>query len=86
MEDEIVTFNESAFLKPCPFCGSEAVYFEDVRFRDIPGELWMVYGAKCSNIDCIMNQDQKFYRNKCEARRAWNKRVNDDMIYVPDER
>lgn len=74
-------YSDSDILKPCPFCGSEAVYFEDVRYRDTPSELWMVYGVKCSNRDCIMDQEQKFYRNQFEAKRAWNKRMNEIVFY-----
>ena len=63
-------------LKKCPFCGSDGIMFEDVRYPNSPLEGWLVYGALCSNSDCIMHQTQKFYSHEELARKAWNKRYS----------
>ena len=54
-------------LKPCPFCGGEAV---------------MTYSNKgfqifCDNEDCILNALEMYNKNtEDEAVEAWNNRVN----------
>lgn len=59
-------------LKPCPFCGGEAEYFEEriyyVPFRNLP---WK--GVKCTNCGgAYIDTDI----NKCpnDVKNAWNKR------------
>ncbi len=64
-------------LKPCPFCGEIGVMFEDLRYRSHPTDMWHVYGVMCSNPDCIMHQQQKFYPYEQAARTAWNRRVEE---------
>ena len=66
--------DEFLFLKGCPFCGSDAGYFEDIRYRNDPRDRWIVYGVKCTNPDCIAHQDEKIYPTPEQAREAWNKR------------
>lgn len=58
-------------LKPCPFCGAEAEYFEEriyyVPFRNLP---WK--GVKCTNCGgAYIDTDI----NKCpnDVKDAWNK-------------
>lgn len=70
-------------LKKCPFCGENGVLFRDIRYVNLPSIEYEVYGAKCSNRDCIMNQTQKFYFNEEQAIAAWNKRTKkkEDDIY-----
>lgn len=68
----MIIANES--LKPCPFCGSDGVMFEDLRYRNDPLDMWVVYGVKCSNKDCIMDQTQHYYPYESSARQAWNRR------------
>lgn len=63
-------------LKSCPFCGHDGVMWSDYRFVSYPEDMWMVYGAMCSNKDCIAHQQQKFYMNEFDARSAWNRREN----------
>ena len=57
-------------LKPCPFCGEEAVldYFDD--------DEWYVY---CPNLegDCEIRPSTKFYQTKQEAIDVWNRRASD---------
>lgn len=65
-------------LKPCPFCGDAGVIFEDLRFRNHPTNLYHVWGVECSNPDCIMHQQQKFYPYEQAARAAWNRRKEHD--------
>lgn len=53
-------------LKPCPFCGEEAVLEEHPNF---PGE----FRVKCTNIyHCAIKQDQWDFKEG--AIKAWNKR------------
>lgn len=61
-------------LKPCPFCGEIGVMFEDLRYKNVPTDMYLVYGVQCSNPDCIMHQSQKFYPYEQAARTAWNRR------------
>lgn len=61
-------------LKSCPFCGEPGVMFEDYRYINHPTDMWRVFGVKCSNEDCIMHQEQKFYKTESSARQAWNHR------------
>ena len=68
---------ENETLEPCPFCGQDAVMFEDYRYRNDPGDAWLSFGVMCSNSDCIMHQRQKFYQTESAARRAWNRRAYD---------
>ena len=66
-------------LKPCPFCGSDGVMFQDYRFINTPDDFWLVYGAMCSNSQCIAHQGEKFYKTEYDARLAWNTRVGDNQ-------
>lgn len=61
-------------LDSCPFCGEDAALFEDYRYPDYPGDAKLVYGVLCSNPDCIMHQQQKYYLTESSARKAWNRR------------
>ena len=54
-------------LKPCPFCGGEAVINPVFDLH--------VYFVHCKNCDCAIG---RFYRDKCDAIEAWNRRVNDE--------
>ena len=62
-------------LLKCPFCGADAVMFEDYRYRNDPTDMWLVYGVMCQSTDCIMHQSQKFYTTDYDARNAWNRRT-----------
>ena len=61
-------------LKPCPFCGGEAVvvrakstsYFK----REVP------YKVKCGHCPCALAYT--FFKSKEQAIAAWNRRANDD--------
>ena len=54
-------------LKPCPFCGGEAMVHSDFRER-----LWTV---SCkSRLECYAIED--YYPSQEEAISAWNKRVS----------
>ena len=55
-------------LKPCPFCGSEALMFRDPYKQD--------YYVMCSNVDCPV--DLRVLRhNPVLAEKAWNTRCVD---------
>lgn len=54
-------------LKPCPFCGWEAV------IRKVFGRYR--YRVVCSNYECGMST--RTYKNAFDAFRAWNRRVGE---------
>ena len=54
-------------LKPCPFCGGEAVIKPVFDLS--------VYFVHCKNCQCTLGC---FYRAKCDAISEWNRRVNDE--------
>lgn len=62
-------------LKPCPFCGEVGLIFEDIRYRNYPPNLYHVWDVECSNPDCIMHRQRKFYPYEEAARTAWNRRT-----------
>ena len=53
-------------LKPCPFCGSEAVHTESSYFRDT-----LIY---CENCDAYFTVDS-FYADENDVIEAWNRRA-----------
>ena len=53
-------------LKPCPFCGSEAVHTESSYFRDV-----LIY---CENCDAYFTVDS-FAADKDDVVEAWNRRA-----------
>lgn len=57
-------------LKPCPFCGGEAVLIED---KDTQGALYQI---RCNNHDCWLDVRTSFYSEKTTAVEAWNTRAN----------
>jgi len=70
MENELS--KELEELKPCPFCGSKAIFKEhpyDVFKRGSP----MTYFVVCSNDECIRPR-MSFWSNK-KAIDAWNLRI-----------
>ena len=61
-------------LKPCPFCGGEAHYFDCGVKGDF--EDWLI---ECSNCHIAMiYHDDGCVSTKEEAARAWNRRANDE--------
>ena len=54
-------------LKPCPFCGGEAVVIDNGCFVDV----------SCKNFHCRGWADSLMYKSKEEAIEAWNRRCND---------
>ena len=61
-------------LKPCPFCGGEAHYFDCGVKGDF--EEWLI---ECSNCHIAMiYYDDGCVSTKAEAARAWNRRANDE--------
>ena len=59
-------------LKPCPFCGGEAVF---VSTSEVPDETPRGF-FRCENMCC----EQCHVRSKDEAEAAWNRRVGDDLM------
>lgn len=57
-------------LKPCPFCGSEAVTVEEYR----PGG--MVWQVGCSNRFCYAYYNKSYlYETRRAATASWNRRA-----------
>jgi Lar family restriction alleviation protein len=54
-------------LKPCPFCGGEAVLIDNGYFTDV----------SCKNFHCRGWADDLMFKTKEEAIEAWNRRAND---------
>ena len=61
-------------LKPCPFCGGEAV-LEDLGGPTVFGE--GRYFVKCTNPKCGEEQSG-LWATKQTAIKRWNRRVNDE--------
>lgn len=66
-------------LKPCPFCGQIPIIEESARFprygKD-EGERIKGYTVVCQNMDCILhNEDNWYRRSEEEACEAWNRRA-----------
>jgi len=55
-------------LKPCPFCGSEEIYY--VQYRSAAGERWKVI---CAN--CVAEIDPGYAQEKHRVQDMWNRRV-----------
>lgn len=63
-------------LKPCPFCGSHALWWDDERLVHSKGDqLQLVFGIKCSREGCILDSRSKFYLTETAAGEAWNTRI-----------
>lgn len=77
-------------LKPCPFCGSEAVMMSNVRWlrpryyrRKARGVCWFI---GCTDPECILYLDKKTKnarlifqsRNSDLMIRRWNRRIEDE--------
>ena len=58
-------------LKPCPFCGGEAKFFEDKDYQ--------IYSVTCTECDAGTNA----YGIEQDAIIAWNSRV--EPTFTPDE-
>ena len=64
-------------LKPCPFCGAEAVKFRLPERDDMPDDLWVVGcdGDKGSLCPCYIWKCTPFYFGEELAVKMWNNRV-----------
>ena len=65
-EMEVVVMEE---LKPCPFCGGEAVLETHCINRHIASTVY------CGNKDCICHGVNQVFTSENGAARAWNNRV-----------
>jgi Lar family restriction alleviation protein len=66
-------------LKPCPFCGSDAVTLGRAHINGAIVGAWFYFGH-CGNCGANGSQsDDKgfFYTKRNEAAEAWNRRAND---------
>ena len=63
-------------LKPCPFCGSAANYFQDEgRYTGRP-----VWSVGCDDEECFGFVSITGFSRKADARVSWNKRAPCDSI------
>lgn len=68
-----------AELKPCPFCGGEALLKGDIRYPRPACEATPAFEVICENIDCIIyNADDVYFLRPEDAVEAWNRRVKND--------
>lgn len=61
-------------LRPCPFCGSEAMIFRTY----ILFPKWNEYYVKCLECPAVMSG----FNREQDAREAWNKRKNINLINI----
>ena len=64
-------------LKPCPFCGGEAMRTKTEN--TIQDTVWGCYhyGVSCSDPNCVGFDIVPRYRTYASADEAWNRRAND---------
>lgn len=63
-------------LKPCPFCGGEAIIKHDLRYPDWSEEPVSASEVICTNYECpIYKADNTYYISDEEAIAAWNRRT-----------
>lgn len=60
-----------AELKPCPFCGGEAVLINNGCFVDV----------SCKNFHCRGWADSLMWKTKQEAIEAWNRRAEPQKLF-----
>ena len=60
-----------AELKPCPFCGGEAVLIDNGCFVDV----------SCKNFHCRGWADSLMFKTKEEAIEAWNRRADNKDLF-----
>lgn len=69
--------NSCGKLKPCPFCGGEAVlYHQSSKYTDKDGNYvhCMECGARTKLFECFGGTGKTHNDTKEEAKTAWNKR------------
>lgn len=59
-------------LKPCPFCGGEAMLCSTTSFNGA-----IAYFVRCEGENCLMRGGTKFVTTASKARDAWNRRAGD---------
>lgn len=52
-------------LKPCPFCGGEAVRVHS----------YLSYRVECANVKCNVRAETYTFDRQTDATKAWNKRA-----------
>lgn len=57
-------------LKPCPFCGGEAIIWETERFLG----KGLYYYPRCRTENCVGNNGWVHFVTKTEATKAWHRR------------
>lgn len=56
-------------LKPCPFCGSDIIFYEEYRHK--AGNRWRVW---CG--DCLAGIDTGCAQSMGQAQEKWNRRTD----------
>lgn len=66
-------------IKPCPFCGSEAILQRDIRYPRPRCNPKQAYEVICTNYNCVIYRaDTHYSLTKKEAIAKWNNRVEVD--------
>lgn len=69
-------------LKPCPFCGGEAVmYHQSSKYTDYDGNFvhCLECGCRTKLFECLGNTGKTHADTKKEAGNAWNSRTQNNF-------
>ena len=69
-------------LKPCPFCGGEAVmYHQSSKYTDYDGNFvhCLKCGCRTKLFECLGNTGKTHYDTIKEATMAWNTRTQNNF-------
>ena len=70
-------------LKPCPFCGREAVLQSDIRYPRPKCEPQESYEVLRDNYDCVIYRaDNRYFSSKRKAIEAWNRRAESQTTVI----
>ena len=72
---KIVPETPEGELKPCPFCGKEAMLYDHGANADPPSSTLKCFDVRCKNCNCPAFTVMRSYTEKLTAIAAWNRRV-----------
>ena len=59
-------------IKPCPFCGSEARFWQ--RVSNYPADTDQAWDIVCTNDVCYLAEGADYYLSKTAVSKLWNSR------------
>ena len=75
-------------LKPCPFCGGEAVlYHQSSKYTEHDGDFVYCFrgcGGRTKLFECYNGTVKTHKETEQEAIAAWNRRANDEHCNIAD--